>query len=41
MISAFQIREFGFGMELTSKELQKVNKNQENKKYIDKDAAVC
>ena len=40
MISAFQSREFGFGMELTSEELQKVNEKRENEKYIDKDAAV-
>ena len=40
MISAFQSREFGFGMELSSEQLQQVNKKRNGEDYIDKSAAV-
>ena len=40
MISAFQTREFGFGMELTTKHLQKINEKRKQEQYIDEVAAV-
>ena len=39
MISAFQSREFGLGMKLTDKELEKVNEFRKGKKYVDEDSA--
>jgi hypothetical protein len=39
MISAFVSREFGYGMALTSDELQRVNAERLEKKYKDESAA--
>ena len=39
MISAFQCREFGFGMKITDEELATINRYREGKEYLDKDAA--
>jgi energy-converting hydrogenase Eha subunit F len=39
MISAFVSREFGFGFELTTKQLQEVNAKQVRAKYKDETAA--
>ena len=39
MISAFQCREFGFGMELSSQQLEIVNEYRRGKKYKDEEAA--
>jgi hypothetical protein len=39
MISAFVSREFGFGMDLTEEQLQKVNQRRQGKKYSDEAAA--
>jgi hypothetical protein len=40
MISAFQSREFGFGMPLTSNQLQQVNATRLGRKYKDERAAI-
>ena len=39
MISAFQSREFGFGLQLNNEQLAEVNIVRRGKKYIDEDAA--
>ncbi len=39
MISAFQSREFGFGMKINEEQLADINRYREGKEYIDKDAA--
>ena len=39
MISAFQSREFGFGMDLTKEEVNIVNAFRKGKKYVDEAAA--
>ena len=39
MISAFQSREFGFGLQITNEELNRVNEYRNGKKYADEDAA--
>jgi hypothetical protein len=39
MISAFQSREFGFGLEINEKDLKKVNKARVEEKYLDEAAA--
>ena len=39
MISAFQSREFGFGLKFTDEELNSVNEYRSGKKYTDEDAA--
>jgi hypothetical protein len=39
MISAFLSREFGFGINLTQEQLQKVNQVRQGKKYSDETAA--
>ena len=39
MISAFQSREFGFGMHMTAHDLQQVNEFRRGSKYIDEQAA--
>ena len=41
MISAMTSREFGFGMQLSAEDLVKINKERENKKYSDEEAAVA
>jgi hypothetical protein len=41
MISAFQSREFDFGMALDKEQLGEVNKYHEGKFYIDKEAAMA
>jgi hypothetical protein len=41
MISAFQSREFGFGMPLNEEQLKEVNKYREGKLYTDQDAAMA
>ena len=41
MISAFQSREFGFGLPLTEQQLIDVNKHREGKMYIDEEAAIA
>ena len=41
MISAFQSREFGFGMALNEEQLKEVNKYREGKLYTDQDAAMA
>jgi hypothetical protein len=41
MISAFQSREFGFGMNITDEELQKINETRRGKKYADEAAAIA
>ena len=40
MMSAFASREFGFGIKLSNKELEKVNEFCEDKSYVDKAAAI-
>jgi hypothetical protein len=40
MISAFQCREFGFGLELTAEELERVNYYRKDKFYKDEMAAT-
>ena len=40
MISAFVSREFGFGMDLSEEDLQKVNRERHGKKYSDEEAAT-
>jgi hypothetical protein len=40
MISAFQSREFGFGMPLTEEQIQTVNEFRKGKKYKDEEAAA-
>ena len=39
MISAFQSREFGLGINLSNEDLSKVNEVRKGKEYVDKDAA--
>jgi hypothetical protein len=39
MISAFQSREFGFGMKITEEDLARINRYREGKEYIDVDSA--
>ena len=39
MISAFQCREFGFGMRLSDEQLRRVNGKRHGEKYLDEDAA--
>ena len=39
MISAFQSREFGFGLKFTDEELNSINEYRSGKKYTDEDAA--
>ena len=41
MISAFQSREFGFGMNITDEELQKINETRRGEKYADEAAAIA
>jgi hypothetical protein len=41
MISAFQSREFGFGMALNEDQLKEVNKYREGKLYTDQDTAMA
>ena len=41
MISAFQSREFGFGLLVTDKQLKEVNKSQRGPKYLDETAALA
>jgi hypothetical protein len=41
MISAFQSREFGFGLPLTEQQLIDVNKHHKGKMYIDEEAAIA
>ena len=40
IISAFQSREFGFGIKLSKIELDKVNCSRNNKIYIDTEVAI-
>jgi hypothetical protein len=40
MISAFQSREFGFGMPLTEEQIQTMNEFRKGKKYKDEEAAA-
>ena len=40
MISAFQSREFGFGLEITAHDLQRVNATRVGRKYVDVRAAI-
>ena len=40
MISAFQSREFGFGMEICEEDLRKINERRRGQKYVDETAAV-
>jgi hypothetical protein len=40
MISAFQSREFGFGVNLTDEQLERVNRKRRGEKYKDEDAAI-
>jgi hypothetical protein len=40
MVSAFQSREFGFGLDLTPEQLQMVNQARRGKKYKDEEAAI-
>jgi hypothetical protein len=39
MISAMQCREFGFGLEMSNEQLEKVNQFRQGKKYADEEAA--
>jgi hypothetical protein len=39
MISGFQSRELGFGVEITDEQLQEINFIRRGKKYVDKEAA--
>ena len=39
MISAFQSREFGFGLQITEEEMRRVNLSREGKRYCDEEAA--
>jgi hypothetical protein len=41
MISAFQSREFGFGMVMTDEQLNEVNETRKGKKYTDENAAIA
>ena len=41
MISAFQSREFGFGLQLNNEQLERVNAFHEGKNYMDKDTATA
>ena len=41
MISAFQSRAFGFGMELSEQQLEEINFFHEGKKYADESAAIA
>ena len=41
MISAFQSRAFGFGMELSEQQLEEINIFHEGKKYADESAAIA
>ncbi len=40
MISAFQFREFGFGLAISQEQLEEINKYCEGKRYLDEDAAT-
>jgi hypothetical protein len=40
MVSAFQSREFGFGMKMTERDLEIVNEHRRGKKYTDSAAAI-
>ena len=40
MVSAFVLREFGFGMEISEDELVKINEFRTGKKYVDSEAAT-
>jgi hypothetical protein len=40
MISAFQSREFGFGLDVTEADLKEVNRRQEGVRYRDTQAAL-
>ena len=39
MVSAFQSREFGFGLDITKEQMVAVNRHRNGKNYHDKDAA--
>jgi hypothetical protein len=41
MISAFQSRAFGFGMELNEQQMEEINFFREGKKYADESAAIA
>ena len=40
MISAFQSREFGFGLDIEEEDLRGINESRKGKKYEDKEAAI-
>ncbi|KAI2496105.1 hypothetical protein MHU86_18382 [Fragilaria crotonensis] len=41
MLSAFQSRETGFGLKLSSIQLSEINESRRNKNYVDVDAAIA
>ena len=41
MLSAFQSRETGFGLKLSSIQIGEINETRRNKNYVDVDAAIA
>jgi hypothetical protein len=41
MISTFQSRAFGFGMDLSEQQLEEINFSRDGKKYADESAAIA